>query len=310
MRNPEISVIMSVYEEPKEFLIRAIESILNQTYKNFEFLITIDNPEYKCKDIIEAYCNKDNRIKLTYNKTNIGLTKSLNNAIGIVRGKYIARQDADDISLPQRLELQHNFLESNPIYSIVGSNIRFVDDNGKFIKRINWPVTRKDISRTMHKRNKLVHGTVLMKKDDLISVGRYNSKLKYGQDYELWLRFLRNNKKIFILSPELYYLRQHQKSVTVKSAFHQSMMHFLIQKEIDFDKFNSKNMEVYLSMLKEKEKSYVYYMTSKIILRSNVLESLDYCKDSIKYYKYSIHTYLLFCYILMNMLFRKNTKHA
>lgn len=304
MFNPEISVVMSVYEEPKEFLIQAIESILGQTYNNLEFLITIDNPEYKCKDILEAYCKKDHRIKLTYNKTNIGLTKSLNNAIDIVRGKYVARQDADDISLPHRLELQYNFLESNPIYSIVGSNIRFVDDNGKFIKRINWPVTQKDISRTMHKRNKLVHGTVLMKKDDLISVGRYNSKLKYGQDYELWLRFLRNNKKVFILSSKLYYLRQHQKSVSVKSAFHQSMMHFLIQKEIDFDKFNSGNIEEYLSLLKEKEKSYVYYMTSKIILRSNMTISLGYCKESIKHYKYNINTYLLFCYIMMNMLIR------
>ena len=295
---------MSVYEEPKEFLIQAIESILGQTYKNLEFLITIDNPEYKCKDILDAYCNKDQRIKLTYNKTNIGLTKSLNNAIGIVRGRYIARQDADDISLPQRLELQYNFMESNPIYSIVGSNIHFVDDNGKFIKRINWPVTQKYISRTMRKRNKLVHGTVLMKKDDLISVGRYNGKLKYGQDYELWLRFLRNNKKVFILSSKLYYLRQHQKSVSVKSAFHQSMMHFLIQKEIDFDKFDSGNIEEYLSLLKEKEKSYVYYMTSKIILRSNMETSLGYCKESIKYYKYNINTYLLFCYIMMNMLLR------
>jgi glycosyltransferase involved in cell wall biosynthesis len=310
MRSPEISVVMSVYEEPKEYLIQAIESILGQTYKNFEFIITIDNPEYKYKNILEDYCNKDQRVKLIYNKTNIGLTKSLNNAIEIVRGKYVARQDVDDISLPQRLELQYNFLENNPIYSIVGTNIRFVDDNGKFIKRISWPVTHKDISRTMYKSNKLVHGTVLMKKEDLVSVGRYNGNLKYGQDYELWLRFLRNNKKIFVLSSELYYLRKHQKSVTVKSAFHQSMMHFLIQKEIDFDKFNSKNIEVYLSMLKEKEKSYVYYMTSKIILRSNVAESLEYCKDSIRYYKYSIHTYLLFCYILMNMLFRKNTKHA
>jgi glycosyltransferase involved in cell wall biosynthesis len=301
---------MSVYKEPKEFLTKAIESILNQTYKNFEFLITIDNPGYKHNNILNKYSKDDQRIKLIYNKTNIGLTKSLNNAIEIVKGKYVARQDADDISLPQRLELQYDFLENNPIYSIVGTNIRFVDDNGKFIKRIRWPVTHKDISRTMYKRNKLVHGTVLMKKEDLISVGKYNGNLKYGQDYELWLRFLRNNKKIYILYDSLYYLRKHQKSVTVKSAFHQSMMHFLIQKEIDFDKFNSKSIEVYLSMLKEKEKSYVYYMTSKIILRSNVAESLEYCKDSIKYNKYNINTYILFCYIMLKVFFRKEMKHA
>lgn len=306
MCDPEISVVMSVYQEPKEFLIQSVESILRQTYKRFEFLITIDNPDYKHKGILAEYCKKDPRVKLVFNKTNIGLTRTLNNAIKNVRGKYIARQDADDISLPRRLEMQYDFLEDNPEYSIVGTRIRFVDSDGEFRKKVSWAVNPKEIDSTMlFKENKLVHGTVLMKKEDILSVGCYNNNLKYGQDYELWLRFLRNNKKIFILKSHLYYLRQHQKSVTVKSAFHQSMMHFLIQKEIDFDKFNSNKIEKYLSMLSKEEKSHVFYMTSKIMLRSDAVESLDYCKNSIKYYKYNINSYLLFCYIMINMLFRK-----
>ncbi|MCP4264283.1 MAG: glycosyltransferase [Candidatus Brocadiaceae bacterium] len=306
MSNPEISVVMSVYEETKELLIPAIESILGQTYNNLEFLVIVDNPDYKYKNILDQFCEDDQRVKLICNRTNIGLTKSLNNAVKIARGKYVARQDADDISLPQRLECQYKFLKENPMYSIVGTNIRFVDSDGKLIRKISWHKSRGRIDKTMlFKKNRLVHGTVLMNKDDLISVGNYNGNLRYGQDYELWLRFLRNNKKIFILNSHLYYLRQHQKSVTVKSAFHQSMMHFLIQKEIDFNKFNSDDIDQYLSILSEKQKSYVCYMTSKIILRSNVVESLDYCKNSIKYYKCSINTYLLFGYILLNMLFRK-----
>ncbi|MGR3175962.1 MAG: glycosyltransferase [Candidatus Scalindua sp.] len=301
---------MSVYQEPREFLIQAIESILGQTYKNFEFLITIDNPEYKYRNILVDYCNKDQRVKLIHNKTNIGLTKSLNNAIGIVRGKYVARQDADDISLPQRLEMQYNFLENNPEYSIVGTNIRFVDDNGRFIRRFRRPIDPKRINKIMLRKNPLVHGTVLMNKEDLISVGNYNENITCAQDYELWWRFVRNNRKIFNMKSALYYRRKHQGSMTVRNAFHQCMMHFLIQKEIDFVKFDSKNIEMYLSIFSEKEKSYIYYMTSKIIRRSDIAESLDYCKDSIRCYKYNIKAYLLFYYIMMNMLFRKDMKHA
>ncbi len=306
MSNPEISVVMSVYEETKELLIPAIESILGQTYNNLEFLVIVDNPDYKYKNILDQFCEDDQRVKLICNRTNIGLTKSLNNAVKIARGKYVARQDADDISLPQRLECQYKFLKENPMYSIVGTNIRFVDSDGKLIRKISWHKNRGRIDKTMlFKKNRLVHGTVLMNKEDLISVGNYNGNLRYGQDYELWLRFLRNNKKIFILKSNLYFLRQHQKSVTAKSAFHQSMMHFLILKEIDFNKFDSNKIEKYLSILSEKQKSYVCYMTSKIMLRSDVVESLDYCKNSIKYYKGNINTYLLFGYILLNMLFRK-----
>lgn len=93
--------------------------------------------------------------------------------------------------------------------------------------------------------------------------------------------------------------------ISVVMSVYQDPKEFLIQKEIDFDKFNSKDAEKYLSILNQREKSHVCYMTSKIILRSDIAESLDYCKDSIRYYKYNLNTYLLFCYILVNMLFRK-----
>ncbi len=306
MCSPEISVVMSVYQEPLTFLIHATESILNQTYKNFEFLIIVDNPNYEHKKVLDKYCEDDHRVKLICNEANIGLTKSLNNATKIAKGKYIARQDADDISLPHRLEHQYKFIKENPMYSIVGTTISFIDSDGKLINKILRRKSSGRIDETiLFKKNRLVHGTVLMNKEDLISVGNYNGNLRYGQDYELWLRFLKSNKKIFILNSNLYYLRQHQKSVTAKSAFHQSMMHFLIQKEIDFDKFDSRNIEQYLSILSEKEKAYVCYMTSKIMLRSDVVESLDYCKNSINYYKCSINSYLLFGYLLLNMLFRK-----
>lgn len=303
--NPEISVIMSVYQESEGFLTQAIDSILGQTYKNFEFLITIDNPDYKHKNILDEYSESDQRVKLICNRTNIGLTKSLNNAIKSANGKYVARQDADDISLPQRLEKQYVFLTQNPLYSIVGTRACIIDSNGKFIKRQRRPIFLRRINKIMLKRNFLVHGTVLINKKDLISVGNYNEKILFTQDYELWLRFLGNNKKIFILNDYLYYLRQHQGSVTARNVFHQSITCFLIQEKINFEKFDNKKIEEYLLTFDEKKKSHVYYLASKIISKSNLIKSLDYCRNSIKYYKYNLKSYILFCYILLNMLFRK-----
>jgi glycosyltransferase involved in cell wall biosynthesis len=116
---PYISAVMSVYNESEEYLRKSIESILNQTYTDFEFIIILDNPDNKkARDILKEYENKDDRIVLLENEKNIGLAPSLNRGVKVARGKYIARMDADDIALPQRFEKQVYFLENNPDYAV------------------------------------------------------------------------------------------------------------------------------------------------------------------------------------------------
>src|SRR5690348_17026682 len=105
---------MSVYNEQDDWLKQSIESILNQTYQYFEFIIVLDNPNNKAaKRLLERYQQIDNRIKLIYNEENIGLTNSLNKALEVAKGTYIARMDADDISDPRRFEIQYNYFKDH-----------------------------------------------------------------------------------------------------------------------------------------------------------------------------------------------------
>jgi len=118
MDRPKISVIMSVYNGEK-YLREAIESILNQTFRDFEFIIINDGSTDKTSEILSSY--NDPRIVIINNKRNIGLTKSLNKGLKMVKGEYIARQDADDVSLPERLERMVNFLDMNRDVGLLGS---------------------------------------------------------------------------------------------------------------------------------------------------------------------------------------------
>src|SRR3990172_12530717 len=120
MNNPVITVLMSAYNAEK-YLREAIESILNQTFKDFEFIIINDCSTDKTKKIIEEYANKDARIKLINNATNLGLTKSLNIGLKEARGEYVARLDADDVALPERLEKQYEFMNKNRDITLTGA---------------------------------------------------------------------------------------------------------------------------------------------------------------------------------------------
>ena len=100
----KVSVIMSTYKEPIEWIQQSVDSILNQTYKNLEFIIIVDNPEYaELVSLLNDYADSDDRISVVVNNNNIGLVKSLNKALSFCTGEYVARMDADDISLPERL---------------------------------------------------------------------------------------------------------------------------------------------------------------------------------------------------------------
>ena len=138
--NPEISVIMPVYNGDK-FLIKSIKSILNQTFKNFEFIIINDGSSDNSLKIIESF--DDRRIKFFNNLENRGISFTLNKGLKVAKGKYIARQDQDDISLPDRLTLQLEYIRENNI-DLVDTNLTFIDENDQYIQEYE-----KDISPRM-----------------------------------------------------------------------------------------------------------------------------------------------------------------
>ncbi|HEY9660554.1 MAG TPA: glycosyltransferase, partial [Allocoleopsis sp.] len=129
---PQISVLMAVYNGSR-YVAEAIESILNQTFTDFEFLIIEDGSTDNTVQILQDYANRDPRIKLIQNEQNIGLTKSLNKGLKLAQGKYIARQDADDVSLPHRFEQQIAVFAQNPAAVLVSCSLELIDATGKTV---------------------------------------------------------------------------------------------------------------------------------------------------------------------------------
>jgi glycosyltransferase involved in cell wall biosynthesis len=193
-KNPIISVIMSIYNEPKEWLETSIESILNQTYSNIEFIIINDNPKSDLnKTILNDYAANDKRIVVISNKDNIGLTKSLNKGLKLSSGEFIARMDADDISLDYRLKIQLDALIDNDDIGVCGSSIKLFGLNSSTINNINrYPTGKEKIRTEFLFSNPICHPAVMFKKKLFIENGIffYDEGVKRAQDFDLWHRAL------------------------------------------------------------------------------------------------------------------------
>jgi len=209
---PLISVVMSVYNGEK-YLAEAIESILNQTYTNFEFIIVNDGSSDKSIDIIKEYMTKDNRIVLIDREENKGLAYSLNEGISIAKGEYIARMDADDISLPTRFEKQIEFMQKNEI-DVCGSFIKLFGDSRKE-QVIKYPLNNQNIRFSLLFFSSLAHPTVMFKKEVFNKV-KYNIDYKVAQDYQLWCDIANANFKIGNIPEVLLNYREHEAQASIE----------------------------------------------------------------------------------------------
>jgi glycosyltransferase involved in cell wall biosynthesis len=209
---PVISVVMSVYNGQK-YLREAIDSILNQTYRNFEFIVINDGSEDISLDILLEYQTKDNRV-LIVNQNNVGLTRSLNRGVKLAVSEYIARQDADDISAHSRLEKQLRYMENHPEVAVIGCLGDVFSTNG-VLRTIRDPkYSREGIKRHLASKNLFVHGSAMMRKSHLAKVGFYREFFLHSQDYDLWLR-LSQYFDIDILPEHLYQYRVTAEAISV-----------------------------------------------------------------------------------------------
>lgn len=206
----KISVITSVFNGVSE-IGRTIESIINQSYDNFEYIIINDGSSDNTQEVLKHYVNRDKRIKIINNPGNIGLTKSLNKALKIARGKYIARIDSGDVAAVDRLARQVSFLENNPEYGIIGSSCIVIFPELRTYRVIYPPSTHDNIVRTLMLRNCFYHSSLIIRRDVFQRVGLY--RYKYAQDYELLLRSLRYYK-LANLDDILCVRLQHLRSIT------------------------------------------------------------------------------------------------
>lgn len=193
IKSLKVSVIMSVYNGEK-YLKEAIESIFNQSFGDFEFIIVDDGSSDNTLKILKEYAKKNSRVKIIKNKNNIGLTKSLNKAIQDAKGEYIARMDADDISLPKRLEKQVKFMEKNPKVGLLGAAYYQMNSKGEIVGKNIFPISNKKLQKVLIKYNHFFHASVMIRKNILNEVGLYNENIKSAQDYDLWFRIARVSK--------------------------------------------------------------------------------------------------------------------
>lgn len=191
MKNPKVSVIMAVYNG-MPYLREAVKSVLHQTYKDFEFIIIDDASTDKTWKYLKSL--QDKRIKLIRNSKNLGLAASLNKGLKIAKGDYIARMDADDVSLAKRFEKQLEFLEKNPDVDLCGTWAYLVDESDKVVGEKKFPTQDKMIKKALAIYSSIIHPTFFAKKDFFIKVGGYDKKYEYVEDYEILLRAKRDFK--------------------------------------------------------------------------------------------------------------------
>jgi len=192
-QEPSVSVIMPV-RNCERYVEKAIRSILEQTYTNFEFIIIDDASTDTTAKIIQRLAESDKRIVFTSNQTNLGLTKNLNIALRKSRGKFIARMDGDDISLPNRFAHQVEFLDAHPEISIVGTWAQIIDGSDKVIGRLEYETKNERIRKRMIQRSQFIHPSVMFRKEIVESVGFYDESFRSAQDYEFFPRALTKHK--------------------------------------------------------------------------------------------------------------------
>ncbi|UZQ55727.1 glycosyltransferase [Trichothermofontia sichuanensis B231] len=203
---------MSVFNA-EHFVAKAIESILAQTFTNFEFLIADDGSQDHSFEIIKLYAAKDPRIKL-FRQENQGLSKTLNFLLEQSQGIYIARMDADDISLPDRFQQQVNFLDQRPAVVCVGSAFEVIDDRDRYLTWLKLPIDDQAIQATaLAGHGSICHPAAMIRRSALVKIGGYDTTLAQAEDIDLWLRLGEIGQLANLPQPLLRY-RLHTQSVS------------------------------------------------------------------------------------------------
>ncbi len=204
-REPAITVILPAYNGAT-YLEESVESILSQTVSDFELIAINDGSTDNTFDILQGYSKKDQRVVLIDNPGNIGLIATLNRGLSLSRGRFIARQDADDVSLPHRFEQQLAYFDRNPDVGLVGSTMDAVDEAGRRLEIYRFPETDLEIRFRLLFNCSFCHTSVMVRKELLDRYGlAFDHQFKYAEDYELWVRLLSHTKAYNFPDPLVKY---------------------------------------------------------------------------------------------------------
>ncbi|MFX0035951.1 MAG: glycosyltransferase family 2 protein [Candidatus Hermodarchaeota archaeon] len=189
VKEPMVTIFTPNYNK-SQFICETIESILNQKYSNFEYIIIDDCSTDNSWEIIQNYAKVDERIKIYRNTKNLGIVKTRNKGFKkrSSKSKYFAIIDSDDISLPERLKIQVDFLEHNPDYGIVGSDILIIDAKSKIIGFRKYPSKDTEIRKLITRFNPFAQSSIIIRTEIIDQIGFYDEAWSVCQDYDYWLR--------------------------------------------------------------------------------------------------------------------------
>ncbi len=223
MHTPKVSVLLSVYNGIP-YIEEAIDSILSQDFNDFELLIIDDASKDNTACTIKMYSDK--RIRFFENADNIGLTNNLNYLACQAKAPLLARQDADDISHPNRLGLQYELMSQQPDLSLLGTNVQVINAKGDVYEEWFLPDDDMTIRERLQSSNIFCHGSTMFRKHAFEKAGAYRQAFRYSQDYDLWLRLAKIGRLAMIPKP-LYKLRRHNSNITSRRALEQLHCHLL-----------------------------------------------------------------------------------
>ena len=215
---PRVSVVTSVYNG-EAYVEECIDSILNQTFQDFEYIILNNGSTDRTAEILNHYT--DSRIHIIHQE-NLGISRSLNKGINLSKSELIARLDADDYALPQRLEKQIAFMEQHPKVVLCGSRFKELVGEKFFPQKVQFVEQDKDIRKTISCFNPFSHSTTMIRKAVFTKIGGYNKNFEYSQDYDLWIRLL-NVGEASILKEELVVARLAEQSTSYENRRKQKL---------------------------------------------------------------------------------------
>lgn len=217
----KISVIMSTYNEPATYIHEAVRSILSQSFRDFEYIIVLDNPENsEIEAIVRSYAKQDARIRVIKNEDNRGLVASLNRALSVATGDYVARMDADDISLPLRLEKELQCLEQNDL-DVVGALIRRISEEGELLPGTETRYYTPEVTmKSLHISSCLPHPTWMVKRSVYEALGGYRP-IHRCEDYDFLLRCLKAGYRLGLCDDFLLHYRIVSSSISHSALLRQ-----------------------------------------------------------------------------------------
>lgn len=261
----KITILTCVYN-CERYIGACIDSVLSQTFPDFEYLIIDDGSSDKSSAVIRKHAKVDKRVKYIFKK-NTGLTNSLNYGIKLASSDYIIRLDADDLMSENRVAEVYKYISSNN-YDLIVNRSRYIDSESEFIR---YGPFIKSIERGLKRGfSPFSHSSVAFRKESIEAIGLYDEFFSRSQDYELWLRMISNNYKVYVINDFLSDIRLHDASLTNEEVDKYSLLaHIKYQCALNAHKnefiFTSENKEILMEWLSKTITFSFYYMSLKFL---------------------------------------------